>query len=166
MGEDKTTATEDTALDREAFMKRVEGHLDPAYRLATVILMDTAAAEDAVHAAAMEAWAGYRRANGEVISFRTWFLGLVAARCVRLRRWRAVTFRRSELGRVGGPRDAVAGLRLAGRAALFCHHSLDLPEDEVARVLHTSPARAHTRIARAADQVRAELERQEEERDA
>lgn len=166
MGEDKTTATEDMTLDRDAFMKRVEGHLDPAYRLATVILMDSVAAEDAVHDATVDAWLRFRRSGGDITSFRTWFLAIVASRCARLRWWRALTLRRGDLGHAGGPRDVVAGLPLGSRAALFCAVSLDLPADEVARVLHTSVRRARSRIARAIDHVDAELQRLEEERDA
>lgn len=164
MGDDAST-TEELTLERDAFMTRVEGILDPAYRLATVILLDSTAAEDAVHRATLAAWSRYRAAHGDVTSFRTWFLAIVAARCRRVRRWRRLTLRRGDVGRVGGPRDIVSGLPLAVRAALFCRVSLGLPEDEVARVLRTSPIRVRVRTFRARERVEAELDRREREED-
>lgn len=162
MGDD-TNRREDAIPERDAFMTRVEGILDPAYRLATVILLDSTAAEDAVHGATISAWSRYRSLRGEVTSFRTWFLSIVAVRCRRLRRWRGLTLRRGDLGRVGGPRDVAARLPLALRTALFCRVSLGLPEDEVARVLRTSPRRVHSRTERASARFETELDRREEE---
>jgi DNA-directed RNA polymerase specialized sigma24 family protein len=52
---------------------------------------------------------------------------------------------------------------LAGRTALFCRLSLGLPDDEAARVLHTSPVRIRNRAFRARERVEAELQRREEE---
>jgi DNA-directed RNA polymerase specialized sigma24 family protein len=160
---DDTTMTQDPTLERDAFMTRVEGILDPAYRLATVILLDHAVAEDAVHGATLRAWSRYRAMGGEVINFRTWFLALVAEHCLRLRRWRLLTLRGSGPGHVGGPGDIVGELPLASRTALFCRVSLGLPDDEAARVLRTSPVRVRNRAFRARERVEAELQRREEE---
>src|SRR5215469_16849866 len=162
MGDD-TTTTENPTLQRDDFMTRVEGILDPAYRLATVILLDYAAAEDVVHDATLGAWNRYRSMRGDVTSFRTWFLAIVAARCRRRRWWRRLTLRGNDVGRVGGPRDVVGDLPFATRTTLFCRVSLGLPEDEVARVLRTSPARVQSRTDRARERVQAELQRREEE---
>jgi DNA-directed RNA polymerase specialized sigma24 family protein len=164
MGDD-ATKREELTLERDDFMARVEGILDPAYRLATVILLDYASAEDAVHGATLSAWSRYRSLEGEVTSFRTWFLAIVAARCRRLRWWRRLTLRGGDVGRVGGPRDIVGGLPLASRAALFCRVSLGLPDDEVARVLGTSPVRVRNRTFRAREHVEADLQRREEDED-
>src|SRR5690242_21897340 len=98
MGDD--TKREGPIPERDAFMTRVEGILDPAYRLATVILLDYAAAEDVVHAATLSAWSRYRALRGEVTSFRTWFLAIVAVRCRRRRRWRRLTLRGGDVGQV------------------------------------------------------------------
>src|SRR5215469_4593423 len=160
---DETTKRDEPTPERDAYITRVEGILDPAYRLATVILMDYAAAEDVVHGAALSAWNRYRAMRGDVTSFRTWFLAIVAARC-RRRRWlRRLTLRRSDVDRVGGPRDIVGDLPFATRTTLFCRVSLGLPEDEVARVLRTSPARVHSRTDHARARVEAELQRREED---
>ena len=164
MGEDRTVR-EDMTPGRDAFMARVESVLDPSYRLATVILLDYAAAEDAVHDATLRAWGLYRRAGGDVTSFRTWFLTIVAGECRRARRRRLLTLRGRGpgLGRLGGLRDVLARLPLPSRAALFCSVSLELPVDEVARVLGSSPNRVRTRIYRAGEVVQAELDREDEE---
>jgi DNA-directed RNA polymerase specialized sigma24 family protein len=160
---DDTTKRDEPTLERDAYLTRVEGILDPAYRLATVILLDYEAAEDVVHGATLSAWSRYRAMRGDVTSFRTWFLAIVASRCRRRRWWRRLTLRGSDVGRVGGPRDIVADLPFATRTTLFCRVSLGLPEDEVARVLGTSPARVHSRTDRARERVAAGLERREEE---
>lgn len=151
--------------NRDAFMSHVEGVLDPAYRLATVILLDYAGAEDAVHDATMRAWDRYRRMDGEVTSFRTWFLSIVVARCraARRRRWLTPGARSGGgVDRSDGLRDALGALPLASRTALFCFVSLDLPMDEVARVLGTSPGRVRARIYRAGERVQARLDQKEE----
>jgi DNA-directed RNA polymerase specialized sigma24 family protein len=145
-------------------MSRVDGVMDPAYRLATVILLDYRAAEDAVHDATVRAWKRYRRLGGEVTSFRTWFLAIVADQCRRVRRWRLLTLRRRghDFGRSGGLRDVLGGLPLASRASLFCFVSLDLPMDEVARILRTSPSRVRVRVYRATERAQDELRREED----
>jgi DNA-directed RNA polymerase specialized sigma24 family protein len=162
MGDD-TTRRDDPVPERDAFMTRVESILDPAYRLATVILLDSAAAEDVVHGSTLSAWSRYNALRGEVTSFRTWFLTIVAARCRRRRLWRRLTLRRGDLGEIGGPRDVVADLPLASRTALFCRVSLGLPDDEVARVLRTSPVRVRNRAFRARERFEAALGHDEED---
>ncbi len=155
MGED-SSRREDLTLGRDAFLTRVEAVVDPSYRLATVMLLDYAAAEDAVHGATMRAWRQYRRLGGEVTNFRTWFLAIVANHCRRLR-WRrplAPRRRREGLVRSGdGIRDAILRLPVGTRAALFCFYFLDLPLDEVAHVLRQPPARVRTRVYRASDRL-------------
>ena len=165
MGDD-TARREDLTHGRDAFMNHVEGVLDPAYRLATVILLDYDEAEDAVHDATVHAWRRYRQVDGEVISFRTWFLAIVVARCRASLRWRWLPFgRRRRAGDIDtsdGLQEALGGLPLASRTALFCFVSLDLPMDEVARVLGTSLSRVRARVYRAGERVQAQLDRDEE----
>lgn len=159
MGDDRATNRVDLALGQDAFLMHVEGMLDPAYRLATVFLLDYAAAEDAVHDAALDAWRRYNRLSGDVIGFRAWFLAIVASRCRRLRRRRRLTLRRGSIEPSAALESVLVRLPLASRLALFCHVSLDLPADEVGRVLGMSPARADRWIHRAREWVRADLGR-------
>jgi RNA polymerase sigma factor (sigma-70 family) len=161
MGDDVARQQQGLVSDRDAFMVHVEGVLDPAYRLATVILLDYTAAEDAVHIATLRAWTRYRRLRGEVTSFRTWFLAIVVSQCRRVRRRRLLTFRRRSIQREGDLRDVLGGLPLGSRAALFCYVSLDLPLDEVARVLRSPLGRVRSRVYRASERVQSELQREE-----
>ena len=148
-------------MSRDAFMGRVEGLLDPAYRLASVMLLDFAAAEDAVHDATLEGWARYRRLAGDVDDFRTWFLAIVARRCRRIR-WRRLV----PLGARGdGPEasdlvsDVLLRLRTIPRSALFCEHFLGLPREQIALVLDTPVSRVRGRIYGAEERLLDELDK-------
>jgi DNA-directed RNA polymerase specialized sigma24 family protein len=133
--------------------------LDSAYRLATVMLRDSMAAEDAVHRASLGAWRRYRRVRGEVTSFRTWFLAMVARECrrARLTGWLRLPSRRSpvvpSVSGSGNLPDAILRLPFTDRAALFCFFYLDLPMDEVARVLGGSTRAARSRVSRASQRL-------------
>jgi len=148
-------------VSRDAFMGRVESLLDPAYRLASVMLLDFAAAEDAVHDATLEGWARYRRLTGDVDGFSTWFLTIVARRCRRMR-WR----RRFGLGVRGeGPEaaDLVSGMLLSlgtvPRAALFCQHVLGLTREQTAVVLDMPLSRVRDRVYRAEERLLDEVDK-------
>src|SRR5713226_4714339 len=80
------------AGDADAFALLIEPLLDPAYRLAAVMLSDRTAAEDAVQEASLKAWRKLRQLRGDVSSLRPWFLSIVANECrmTRRRRWWSV----------------------------------------------------------------------------
>lgn len=164
MGEGKVRR-EEVTLGRDEFVAQVERVLDPAYRLATVMLLDYAAAEEAVHDATLTAWSRYRRAGGGVPSFLMWFLAVVVGEC-RGASWR----RRLALrGRGEGPdasdlvSDVLLHMDIQSRVALFCHYFLQLRADEVAGVLGVSPTRVLTQRYRAEERLQAELEEQGEQ---
>lgn len=150
----------EVTLSRDGFVAGVESILDPAYRLATVMLLDFAAAEDAVHDATLDAWARYRRAAGETANFRTWFLTIVAMRCrrMRLRRWLPFGVH----GEAPEASDLVSDVLLrfgtTPRVALFCRHWLGLPDEEIALILGMAPNRVRDRIEKAEAHLHAELE--------
>ena len=150
----------EVTLSRDGFVAAVEGILDPAYRLATVMLLDFAAAEDAVHDATLDAWAIHRRGGGEPASFRTWFFAIVATRCRRMRLRRRLPF--GVRGEAPEASDLVSDVLLhlgtTARLALFCRHWLGLPDEEVAVILGTTPNRVRDRIERAEERLHAELE--------
>ena len=173
MGEDRTSSAgddtnagsgigEELTPSRDSFMSRVELSLDDAYRLATVLLLDEAAAGDAVQRAALRAWARYRRRRGAVISFATWFLGIVARECRRLRRWRLLTLRDGPgLSPGSAMAEALVSSSPGTRAALFCRYYLDLPADEVARILGMSPGGVESRVRRSERRLGTALEQDE-----
>jgi RNA polymerase sigma-70 factor, ECF subfamily len=162
-----------SAVDAGAFTDRLESVLDSAHRLATVMLRDRAAAEDAVQEAALKAWTKWGQLRGGEGAFRGWFLSIVANECRMARRtrwWHVIrsaepvedparvdrAFAGSDL------RDAVLRLDPSDRAALFCFFYLDLPMDEVARVLGISASAARTRVYRAARRLRPALDPSED----
>jgi RNA polymerase sigma-70 factor (ECF subfamily) len=159
----------------DAFSAQLETVLDAAYRLATVMLRDRSAAEDAVQEAALKAWRKHGQLRGGPEGFRGWFLSIVANECRMARRsrwWHVVRFADppepaapvEELAVAGSElREAVQRLDPGDRAALFCFFYLDLPMQEVARVLGVSPSAARSRVYRAARRLRPELDPSEVE---
>jgi len=152
------------------FGTRLEAVMDPAYRLATVMLRDPSAAEDVVQEAALKAWRKQDQLRGGPASFRSWFLSIVANECrmARRNRWWGV-IRMAEPPQAPASvedsalagrdlREAIMMLDPADRAALFCYFYLDLPLDEVGRVLGISPSAARSRVYRAAQRLRPGLE--------
>src|SRR5712664_4952621 len=80
------------AGDADSFAALLEPLLDPAYRLAAVMLADRSSAEDAVQEASVKAWRKLRQLRGDVTSLRPWFLSIVANECrmARRQRWWSV----------------------------------------------------------------------------
>jgi RNA polymerase sigma-70 factor (ECF subfamily) len=153
--------------DEGAFEVLIRPELQPAFRLAVVLLGDPAAAEDAVQEATLKAWRHLGRLRPQT-DLRAWFLTVVANQCRSERRtrwWRVLR----GLERVDAPwfESDVAGwdveealLRLAplDRAAVFLRFYEDLPLPEVARVLGVSMTAARSRIHRALRRMRLQLE--------
>jgi len=147
------------AGDGRAFEELLEPVLDPAFRLAMTMLKDRGAAEDAVQEAAMKAWRklGGFRAGSEM---RPWFLAIVANECrsTRRTRWWGVLRlgdppprassddRSAELLDLDAALDRLPQPQLL---ALTLYYHLDLPIEEVARVLGCSTGAARVRIHRA-----------------
>lgn len=156
-----------TAGDADSFAVLIEPLLDPAYRLAAVMLADRSSAEDAVQEASIKAWRKLRQLRGDAASLRPWFLSIVANECrmARRQRWWSV-LKLAELPPSqssppeGGGSDlhrALLKLSPEERLPLVLHFYLDLPLDEVARALRVSPSAAKSRIYRAAKRLRSDL---------
>ena len=152
--------------DTSSFAALVEPLLDPAYRLAAVMLNDRAAAEDAVQEASVKAWRKLGQLRGDAASLRPWFLSIVANECrmARRTRWWSVV-KLPDLERQGSGEaksysdlhEALLRLDAQERLPLVLYFYLDLPLDEVARTLRVSPSAAKSRIYRAAKKLRADL---------
>ena len=157
--------------DPDSFARLLEPLLDPAYRLAAVMLGDRASAEDAVQEASVKAWRKLRQLRGDAGSLRSWFLSIVANECrmARRRRWSTV-IKQAEVAGAGPTaapethedlRAAIRRLSPDDRLPLVLHFYLDLPLDEVARTLGVSASAAKSRIYRAARRLRADLTMEE-----
>jgi RNA polymerase sigma-70 factor, ECF subfamily len=148
--------------------------IEPGYRLAVAMLRDSNEAQDAVQESAVKAWRslGSLRDSNQA---RAWFLAIVANQCrsTMRRRWWGVLRFASRNTIAEGPEDmavqsmdidtAMRSLRPDDRAILHLHYFVDLPIDEVARVLGISGGAAKTRIYRAAHRLRPELQLTEED---
>ena len=153
--------------DADSFAVLLQPLLDPAYRLAAVMLVDRSSAEDAVQEASIKAWRKLRQLRGDLKSLRPWFLSIVANECrmARRQRWWSVlkladlpsSESSPEQGGTSDLRRALLKLSPDERLPLVLHFYLDLPLDEVAHALHVSPAAAKSRIYRAAKRLRSDL---------
>jgi RNA polymerase sigma-70 factor (ECF subfamily) len=156
-----------SAGDADSFATLIEPLLDPAFRLAAVMLADREAAEDAVQEASIKAWRKLKQLRGDVGSLKPWFLSIVAneARMTRRTRWWSVV----RMPEIQGIQPAGSGamssdlhsalLRLtpSERLPLVLHFYLDLPLEEVAKTLGVSTTAAKARIYRAAKRLRSNI---------
>jgi RNA polymerase sigma-70 factor (ECF subfamily) len=159
------------AGDPDAFATLIQPLLDPAYRLAAVMLADRGTAEDAVQEASIKAWRKLGQLRGDEGLLRPWFLSIVANECrmVRRQRWWSVVRLaepRTEAELAGGAlpsdlKDAVLRMPTDDRLPLVLFFYLDLPMPEVARALGVSESAARARIYRAARKLRADLTEEE-----
>jgi RNA polymerase sigma-70 factor, ECF subfamily len=156
-----------SAGDGDSFATLIEPLLDPAFRLAAVMLADREAAEDAVQEASVKAWRKLKQLRGDAGSLKAWFLSIVANECrmTRRTRWWSV-LRMPELP--GGDQrespamspdlhSALLRLSPGERLPLVLHFYLDLPLEEVAKTLGVSPSAAKSRIYRAAKRLRSDI---------
>jgi len=159
------------AGDADSFATLLEPLLDPAYRLAAVMLADRSSAEDAVQEASIKAWRKIRQLRGDLTALRPWFLAIVANECrmARRQRWWSVlkvaevqpSESEPQAGSSSDLRSALLRLSLDDRLPLVMHFYLYLPLDEVARAIRVSPSAAKSRIYRAAKRLRADLTAEE-----
>jgi RNA polymerase sigma-70 factor (ECF subfamily) len=169
IGEDRTLR-DALAGDPSAFDALLAPLLDPAYRLASVLLGDRTEAEDVVQDAALKAWSRLAQLRGDRTKLRSWFLAVVANECrmTRRRPWWSV-LRRPDVAeeRSSSPEDqavrdvdlqrAIGRLAADDKVALFSYFYLDLPLDEAARVMGVPLGTAKSRIYRAARRLRPDV---------
>src|SRR5712692_4143758 len=125
------------------------------------MLRDQDAGRDAVQDAAVKAWRSLDHLR-DTAQARSWFLSIVANECrsTMRRRWlKAFPFGSKDAFAEGPESSAVQSMDIDramkklspdDRAILHLHFFLDLPLDEVGRVLGISAGAAKTRVYRAA----------------
>ena len=155
-------------VDAAGFEAAVRPLLAPALRVAYSMLGDRWEAEDAVQEAVTKAWRKLGQHRGAT-PFRGWFLAIVVNECrnVRRRRWFRTLRLPSMTRTTPDPESGIEHLDLerafdrlpaTDRQALFLYFYLDLPVDEVAAIIGTSPAAAKGRIYRACRRLRPGLQ--------
>ena len=163
-----------TALDAlagdgdQAFADLVTPLVPAAQRLAFGMLQNRHECEDAVQEATFKAWRAFGRMRDQS-NLRAWFLKIVANECRQRRRSRWWS-----LVRVAGPsentaapagddaasmdlRRALSRLPTDMRLVLVLRYYMDLPFDEVGRVLGVSAPAAKARVHRALARMRVDV---------
>ena len=155
--------------DDAAFELLLEPLLDHGYRLASALLHDHFAAEDAVQEAAFRAWQKVDQLR-DPADMRPWFLTIVANQCRTLRRsrwWSVVRGDAPEHASAPPEEALVEGLELrralrsldeSKRLVLVLHWYLDLPLEEIAAVTGTSVHATESRLLRATQELRRRME--------
>ena len=164
------------AGDLAAFEELVSPLIEPASQLARAILRDWHEAEDAVQEATFKAWRAVGKLRDDTTGLRAWYLTIVAneARSRRRGRWWSIV-------RLADPRSDSAGpgpeehasqsvdleramrrLTDRERLILLMHFYLDLPLDEIGRVLGLTTQGVKSRMYRATRSMRPALRCQEE----
>lgn len=156
------------AGDRAAFEALFGPLIDPACQLAFTFLHDWEEAEDTVQDACLKAWRAMVRLRDDTVSVRAWFLTIVVneARSRRRGRWWSL-IRVADPGDRPGARSleddvalghdldrAMTALSADQRTLLFLYFHLDLPLEEVGRVLGISEQAAKSRLYRATRKMR------------
>ena len=154
--------------DEAAFDALIGPLVEPAYKLAAVMLRNSTEAEDAVQEACLKAWRKLDQLHADS-SLRPWFLTIVANHCRTLRRtawWslvrvpsveRQVDFPGEDVDSDLDLNRALGKLSVTDRTALFLFFYLDVPLAEVSRILRISPQAAKSRVHRAVVKLRLSL---------
>ena len=161
--------------DLTAFETLLAPLIEPACQLAYAILRDWQEAEDACQDAALKAWRAVGRLREGTGTLRPWYLAIVAneARSRRRTRWWSVI--RSADPQVSasepGPEDlillrtdldrAMSRLTESERLILVLHFHLDMPLNEVGRVVGLSEQAVKSRMYRATRSLRPVMRQRE-----
>jgi RNA polymerase sigma factor (sigma-70 family) len=164
--------------DSAAYEALVRAHQDIAFRTACLLAGSSADAEEAAQEAFVKAWRALPRFRAGA-PFRPWLLAIVANEARNRRRAagrRAGLALRAAAERTsggaapspeaallaGGEREALLVALVAlderDQAVIACRYLLDLSERETADVLGCRPGTVKSRLSRALERMRAELE--------
>jgi RNA polymerase sigma-70 factor, ECF subfamily len=141
------------------------------YALAITMLNDRAAAEDAVQEAAIKAWRKLPTVRDRS-ALEPWFLSIVANQCRSIRRgrwWSVLKF--PEIRSESPAQDqhasaidldrALDRLSAEERLPLLLHFYMDMTFEQVGNVVGISMTAARSRIYRALDRLRSDLQSKE-----
>jgi RNA polymerase sigma-70 factor (ECF subfamily) len=157
------------AGDAAAFDALLKPLMDWGYRLAYGMLLDRADAEDALQEACLIAWRKLGNVR-EGADPRPWFLAIVANQCRRTHRspWKrilelaehavGVDARDEQIDLRTDVRQALTKLDESQRLVVLLRFYLDMPVDEVARVMGVAEGTVKSRLHRAAGRLRLELQ--------
>jgi RNA polymerase sigma-70 factor (ECF subfamily) len=154
-----------------AFDELIGPLIGRAYALAVTMLNDRSAAEDAVQDAAIKAWRKLPSLRDQS-SIEPWFLSIVANQCRSARRgrwWSVLKFAEVRQTRPAEDRriepldldSALDRLSPEERLPLLLHYYMDMTFEQVGEVAGISMTAARSRIYRALDRLRSDLQSEE-----
>jgi RNA polymerase sigma-70 factor, ECF subfamily len=154
-----------------AFDELIGPLVNRGYALAVTMLNDRATAEDALQEAAIKAWRKLPSLRDRS-AIEPWFLSIVANQCRSIRRGRWWSVLKSPDLRQKGSRDnpsvdtldldrAIDRLSADQRLPLLLHFYMDMTFEQVGNVVGISMTAARSRIYRALDRLRSDLELEE-----
>ena len=152
--------------DSLAYEALVRAHQDIAFRTACLFAGSAAEAEEAAQEAFVKAWRALPRFRAGA-PFRPWLLAIVGNEARNRRRAagrRAGLAVRAATERASGdaapsPEAALLAGGERDRAVIACRHLLDLSERETAEALGCRRGTVKSRLSRAHERLRSELER-------
>ena len=156
----------------DAFLEDLSQLFTTGQRLAYAMLRSEDEAEDAVQEAALKAWRARERFRPGA-ALRPWFLTIVANECRQRRRshWWSVNnmsdvprwedTRPDERVTGADLRAALRRISIDHRLVVVLRYYLDLPFEEIGKIVGCSPQAAKSRTHRALQQLRLEVPRQE-----
>jgi RNA polymerase sigma-70 factor (ECF subfamily) len=141
------------------------------YALAITMLNDPASAEDAVQEAAIKAWRKLPTLRDRA-AIEPWFLSIVANQCRSVRRgrwWSVLKFPDLRKGSTAEEQHpsaldldrALGRLSAEERLPLLLHFYMDMTFEQVGQVVGISMTAARSRIYRALDRLRSDLQSEE-----
>src|SRR5262249_44608949 len=136
-------------------------------------------AEDAVQEAALTAWRAFDTFHERGRGLQPWFLTIVANQCrdrLRGRWWRvrrqpvvdhqASCGPEAQVGLRGQLVEALDRLTPEHRAALYLRYQLDLPNEDIARILRVRVGTVKSRLHRALRHLRSAIDLEELDHDS
>ena len=151
-------------LDKETFVRLMEGKTDALYRVAWAILGNDADAADAMQETALRAWK-HRDSLRNQAYFGTWVVRICINVSRRMLRKRRPHVALSDVQSAAPPPDLTLSLALQAlpeplRLPLLLHAAQGMSYQEIAYALHLPESTVRGRIARAKQALRKELDAQ------
>lgn len=149
------------------FSERAMACAERLWRISYMILRNPADCDDAVQEALMRAWTGLGALRSEGY-FETWLVRILinVSRNMLVRR-RPAAVLNENLAEAQPPdtalRDAICALEMKYRIPLILHHLEGYPLEDCGRMLHLPVSTVKGRLFTARRQLRAILEREDEE---
>lgn len=149
-------------MDKDTFIRLIEGRTDSLFRVAWAILGSEADAADAMQETALRAWQ-HRGSLRDQAYFGTWVTRICINVCRRMRRKRRYHLPLEDATLSAPPPDLTLSLALAAlpeqlRLPLMLQYAEGMSYQEIAQTLRLPESTVRGRIARAKQALKKELD--------